>query len=66
MSKEIRKLYICVMLRKWVLYLLFFVSAFALKAGEPTSAPSNPKAGTITCVSAVISWTNGDEVGEWQ
>ena len=64
MSKEIRKLYICVMLKKWVLYLLFFISAFALKAGEPTSAPSNPKAGTITCVSAVISWTNGD--GGWR
>ena len=45
-----------------ILAVMFWVGG--LFAAEPTKSASNASAGTITCNSAQITWTNGD--GGWR
>ena len=51
---------------KRLLFLVGFLlcSLASLKAAEPTKAASNAVAGTVTCNTAQITWTNGD--GGWR
>jgi hypothetical protein len=51
---------------KRILFFVWFVlvGTSFLQAAEPTKAASNASAGTVTCNTAQITWTNGD--GGWR
>lgn len=51
---------------KRILFFVWFImfGSTLLQAAEPTKAASNATAGTVTCNSAQITWTNGD--GGWR